>query len=259
MAEPGAGATVRHRVSGRAIREDAARRAVENRAVYVVLGVDMEGRKDVLGLWTSSNEGAKFRRGVLTELKNRGVRDILIACVDGLRGFPPGDSRAYYRCADFGWSGPLGYPVMMHLPKARTLVSTEEILPTPPRNRSPFRREPVRTRTRPPRQPPLRRKRRARLRRQSHAQADHHLLHRQKRRSSSRLTPLSPRLRHQALTRRSSTSPSAPTHPRSRTRVSKFGEIWGRDKKRVPAGQGSSFGSINVERLIDAGFGFATV
>jgi putative transposase len=60
---------------------------VENRAVYVALGVDMEGRKDVLGLWTSSNEGAKFWLGVLTELKNRGVRDILIACVDGLRGF----------------------------------------------------------------------------------------------------------------------------------------------------------------------------
>ena len=56
--------------------------------MYVALGVDMEGRKDVLRLWTSSNEGAKFRRGVLTELKNRGVRDILIACVDGLRGFP---------------------------------------------------------------------------------------------------------------------------------------------------------------------------
>jgi putative transposase len=61
---------------------------VENRAVYVALGVDMEGRKDVLGLWTSSNEGAKFWLGVLTELKNRGVRDILVACVDGLKGFP---------------------------------------------------------------------------------------------------------------------------------------------------------------------------
>jgi putative transposase len=50
--------------------------------------VDVEGRKDVLGLWTSANEGAKFWLGVLTELKNRGVRDVLIACVDGLRGFP---------------------------------------------------------------------------------------------------------------------------------------------------------------------------
>ena len=61
---------------------------VENRAVYVCIGVDLDGRKDVLGLWTSGNEGAKFWLGVLTELKNRGVRDVLIACVDGLKGFP---------------------------------------------------------------------------------------------------------------------------------------------------------------------------
>jgi putative transposase len=61
---------------------------VENRAVYVAMGVDLDGRKDVLGLWTSSNEGAKFWLGVLTELKNRGVKDVLIACIDGLKGFP---------------------------------------------------------------------------------------------------------------------------------------------------------------------------
>jgi putative transposase len=61
---------------------------VENRAVYVAIGVDLEGRKDVLGLWTSGNEGAKFWLAVLTELKNRGIRDIFIACVDGLKGFP---------------------------------------------------------------------------------------------------------------------------------------------------------------------------
>src|SRR5271169_4003577 len=61
---------------------------VENRAVYVAMGVDLEGHKDVLGLWTSAHEGAKFWLGVLTELKNRGVRDVLIACVDGLKGFP---------------------------------------------------------------------------------------------------------------------------------------------------------------------------
>jgi putative transposase len=61
---------------------------VENRAVYVAIGVDLDGRKDVLGLWTSGNEGAKFWLGVLTELKNRGVKDVLIACVDGLKGFP---------------------------------------------------------------------------------------------------------------------------------------------------------------------------
>ena len=61
---------------------------VENRAVYVALGVDWDGRKDVLGLWSSGNEGAKFWLAVLTELKNRGVKDVLIACVDGLKGFP---------------------------------------------------------------------------------------------------------------------------------------------------------------------------
>ena len=61
---------------------------VENRAVYVALGVDLAGKKDVLGLWTSANEGSKFWLSVLTELKNRGVKDMLIVCVDGLKGFP---------------------------------------------------------------------------------------------------------------------------------------------------------------------------
>jgi putative transposase len=61
---------------------------VENRAVYVAIGIGLDGQKDVLGLWSSSNEGAKFWLGVLTELRNRGVKEILIACVDGLKGFP---------------------------------------------------------------------------------------------------------------------------------------------------------------------------
>lgn len=61
---------------------------VENRAVYVAIGITLEGRKDVLGLWTSAAEGAKFWLNVLTELRNRGVRDIYIVCVDGLKGFP---------------------------------------------------------------------------------------------------------------------------------------------------------------------------
>jgi len=61
---------------------------VENRAVYVAIGIDLEGRKDVLGLWTSGNEGAKFWLQVLTELRNRGVKDVFIACIDGLKGFP---------------------------------------------------------------------------------------------------------------------------------------------------------------------------
>jgi putative transposase len=61
---------------------------VENRAVYVAIGVDLEGRKEVLGLWTSANEGAKFWLAVLTELRNRGRKDVLIVCIDGLKGFP---------------------------------------------------------------------------------------------------------------------------------------------------------------------------
>src|SRR5438552_2743445 len=61
---------------------------VENRAVYVAVGIDLDGRKDVLGLWTSANEGAKFWLQVLTEIRHRGVKDIFIACVDGLKGFP---------------------------------------------------------------------------------------------------------------------------------------------------------------------------
>ena len=61
---------------------------VENRAVYVAIGIDLDGHKDVLGLWTSANEGAKFWLQVLTDLKNRGVKDVFIACVDGLKGFP---------------------------------------------------------------------------------------------------------------------------------------------------------------------------
>jgi hypothetical protein len=88
MAESAAGSDLRSGLPGRALREDAAEGRVENRAVYVAIGIDLEGRKEVLGLWTSGNEGAKFWLGVLTELRNRGVKDILIACVDGLKGFP---------------------------------------------------------------------------------------------------------------------------------------------------------------------------
>ncbi len=61
---------------------------VENRAVYVVLGVRLDGVKEVLGLWVSDTEGPKFWLTVVTELRNRGVQDVFIACVDGLKGFP---------------------------------------------------------------------------------------------------------------------------------------------------------------------------
>lgn len=61
---------------------------VVNKCVYMGIGINVEGRKEVLGLWLGEQEGAKFWMNVITELKNRGVNDILIACVDGLKGFP---------------------------------------------------------------------------------------------------------------------------------------------------------------------------
>ncbi len=61
---------------------------VQNRCIYIAIGVNLNGKKETLGLWTAENEGAKFWLSVLTELNNRGVSDILIACVDGLKGFP---------------------------------------------------------------------------------------------------------------------------------------------------------------------------
>ena len=61
---------------------------VKSKAIYLAIGVTMEGYKEVLGLWIAQTEGAKFWLSVVTELKNRGVTDIFIACVDGLKGFP---------------------------------------------------------------------------------------------------------------------------------------------------------------------------
>ena len=68
---------------------------VINKSIYLALGVNMDGKKDLLGLWMSENEGAKFWLSVLTELKSRGVQDILIACVDGLKGFPEAIAAEY--------------------------------------------------------------------------------------------------------------------------------------------------------------------
>ncbi|ECF6031876.1 IS256 family transposase, partial [Salmonella enterica subsp. salamae] len=62
--------------------------SVINKAVFLALGINTEGQKELLGMWLAENEGAKFWLSVLTELKNRGLQDILIACVDGLKGFP---------------------------------------------------------------------------------------------------------------------------------------------------------------------------
>ena len=67
------------------IRQD---KRVINKSIFLALGINKDGEKELLGMWIAENEGAKFWLNVLTELQNRGVEDILIACVDGLKGFP---------------------------------------------------------------------------------------------------------------------------------------------------------------------------
>ena len=73
--------------------------AVRNKAVYLAIGVNMAGNKEVLGLWIAQTEGAKFWLQVVTELKTRGVQDIFIACVDGLKGFPEAIEAVYPKAA----------------------------------------------------------------------------------------------------------------------------------------------------------------
>jgi transposase-like protein len=68
---------------------------VAQRTVYVALGVNLDGRKELLGLWLGQNEGAKFWLSCLTDLKNRGLNDIFVACIDGLSGFPEAIHAAY--------------------------------------------------------------------------------------------------------------------------------------------------------------------
>ena len=74
------------------VRQD---KRVINKSIYVALGINLAGQKECLGLWISENEGAKFWLSVLTEIQNRGVQDILIACVDGLSGFPDAINTVY--------------------------------------------------------------------------------------------------------------------------------------------------------------------
>jgi putative transposase len=70
---------------------------VRNKAVHVAIGLTLEGRKEVLGLWLESNEGAKFWLRVLTELRNRGIKDVFFVCCDGLKGFPEAIEAAFPR------------------------------------------------------------------------------------------------------------------------------------------------------------------
>ncbi|SQK57772.1 IS1414, transposase [Escherichia coli] len=74
------------------VRQDS---CVINKSVFLALGINIEGQKELLGMWLAENEGAKFWLNVLTELKNRGLNDILIACVDGLKGFPDAINTVY--------------------------------------------------------------------------------------------------------------------------------------------------------------------
>lgn len=74
------------------IRQD---KRVLNKAIYQALGVNLDGHKELLGLWLSENEGSKFWLSILTELQHRGLKDIFIACVDGLKGFPEAINTVY--------------------------------------------------------------------------------------------------------------------------------------------------------------------
>ena len=73
---------------------------VQNRAVYLAIGVNLDGKKEALGLWTAENEGAKFWLSVLTELSNRGLRDVLVCCVDGLKGFSEAIESVYPKAVE---------------------------------------------------------------------------------------------------------------------------------------------------------------
>lgn len=74
------------------VRQDG---SVINKSVFLALGISPEGHKELLGMWLAESEGAKFWLGVLMEMKNRGLQDIFIACVDGLKGFPDAINAVY--------------------------------------------------------------------------------------------------------------------------------------------------------------------
>lgn len=74
------------------VRQDS---RVINKSVFLAPGINIEGQKELPGMWLAENEGAEFWLNVLTELKNRGLNDILITCVDGLKGFPDAINAVY--------------------------------------------------------------------------------------------------------------------------------------------------------------------
>ncbi len=97
MAKPGPGTRLSYRFSGCSEGQicDSESRQVKNKAVYAALGVTPEGEREVLGLWIAASEGAKFWLSIMNNLHNRGVEDILIAVLDGLKGFPDAINAAF--------------------------------------------------------------------------------------------------------------------------------------------------------------------
>ncbi len=94
-----------------------------NKAIYLALGINLEGNKELLGMWLSENEGAKFWLSILTELQNRGIKDIFIACVDGLKGFPDAINTAY---PDTRYNSALSTWYATHWPNMITLFDYPE-------------------------------------------------------------------------------------------------------------------------------------
>ena len=88
---------------------------VIKKSVYLALGINMQGKKELLGMWISENEGSKFWLSVLTELKNRGLKDIFIVCCDGLTGFPDAVNAAYKDTIVFSNNFHLLYCLKTHL------------------------------------------------------------------------------------------------------------------------------------------------
>jgi transposase-like protein len=88
MAIPSTGERVRRSFYGRCSFSCEKEGPIVKKAVYIAIGITLDGQRDVLGMWVGENESAKFWLSILNGMKNRGVEDILIACVDGLTGFP---------------------------------------------------------------------------------------------------------------------------------------------------------------------------
>ena len=88
MAKQAVGCGLSHRLLYCIVLKTRQDKRVINKAIYLVLGINIEVHKELLGMWISENEDAKFWLSVLTDLKNLGIQHMLIACVDGLKGFP---------------------------------------------------------------------------------------------------------------------------------------------------------------------------